>query len=71
MTEVLKKGIEIMFDKYGLHRIEATVMPKNRPSLKVLEKLNFKNEGLSEKYQKINGRWEDHCHLVLLNPEAE
>lgn len=71
ITEVLKKGIDIMFDEYKLHRIEATVMPKNKPSLKVLEKLNFKNEGLSEKYQKINGKWEDHIHMVLLNPKVE
>lgn len=71
MTETLKKGIEIMFDEYKLHRIEATVMPKNISSLKVLEKLNFKNEGLSEKYQKINGKWEDHLHMILLNPKVE
>ncbi len=71
ISEVLKKGIAVMFDEYKLHRIEATVMPKNISSLKVLEKLNFKNEGLSEKYQKINGKWEDHLHMVLLNPIVE
>lgn len=60
-----------MFNEYKLHRIEDTVMPKNIASLKVLEKLNFKNEGLSKKYQKINGRWEDHIHMVLLNSEVE
>ncbi|MCM1992195.1 GNAT family N-acetyltransferase [Oceanirhabdus seepicola] len=71
ITEVLKKGIDIMFREYNLHRIEGTVMPKNIASLKVLEKLNFKNEGLSTKYQKINGKWEDHIHMVLLNSEVE
>ncbi|GCD10390.1 GNAT family N-acetyltransferase [Clostridium tagluense] len=71
ITEALKKGIDTIFDEYKLHRIEATVMPKNILSLKVLDKLNFKNEGLSEKYQKINGKWEDHLHMVLLNPRVE
>lgn len=71
MTEAVQKGLEIMFKEYELHRIEATVMPKNLPSLKVLEKLNFENEGLSKKYQKINGQWEDHFRLALLNPEVE
>ena len=71
ITEVLKKGIDIMFNEYKLHRIEATVMPKNIPSIKVLEKLNFKNEGLSIKYQKINGKWEDHIRMVLLNSTVE
>lgn len=71
ITEALRKGIDIMFDEYKLHRMEATVMPKNISSLKVLEKLNFKNEGLSEKYQRINGKWEDHLHMVLLNSKVE
>jgi len=71
ITESLKKGVEIMFDEYKLHRIEATVMPQNIPSLQVLKKVNFKNEGLSKKYQKINGKWENHLHMVLLNPMIE
>lgn len=71
MTEAVQKGLEVMFKEYELHRIEATVMPKNLPSLKVLEKLNFENEGLSKKYQKINGQWEDHFRLALLNPSIE
>lgn len=42
-------------------------MPKNKMSLRVVEKLGFYNEGLSYKYLKINGNWEDHIHMVLLN----
>ncbi|WP_346935013.1 GNAT family N-acetyltransferase [Clostridium sp.] len=71
ITEVLKKGIEIMFNEYNLHRIEATVMPNNYSSLNVLNKLKFQDEGLSKKYQKINGKWEDHIHMALLNPSIE
>lgn len=71
MTEALKKGIEIIFDEFGLHRIEANIMPKNKPSLRVVEKLGFYNEGLARKYLKINGKWEDHIHMVLLNENLE
>lgn len=71
MTEALKKGIETAFGPLGLHRIEANIMPKNKASLRVAEKLDFKNEGLSTKYLKINGVWEDHIHMVLLNEEIE
>lgn len=46
-------------------------MPNNFSSLKVLNKLKFQNEGLSRKYQKINGQWEDHIHMVLLNHLVE
>lgn len=68
ITEAIKKGIDIIFNDYGLHRIEANIMPRNVRSLRVVEKLGFYNEGLAYKYLKINGRWEDHIHMVLLNP---
>ena len=70
MTEAIKKGIDIMFNEFGLHRIEANIMPKNIPSLRVVEKLGFYNEGLAYKYLKINGKWEDHIHMVLLNDKV-
>jgi len=67
MTEAIQKGIDIVFNEYGLHRIEANVMPRNQRSLRVTEKLGFYNEGIAQKYLKINGIWEDHVHMVLLN----
>lgn len=70
MTEAIRKGIEIMFIEFGLHRIEANIMPRNKRSLRVVEKLGFYNEGLAYKYLKINGKWEDHIHMVLLNDKV-
>ena len=70
MTEALQRGIAVMFEEYGLHRIEANIMPKNEASLRVVEKLGFCCEGLSTKYLKINGVWEDHIHMVLLNDKV-
>ncbi len=67
ITEAIRKGIEIAFGEFGLHRIEANIMPRNKPSLRVAEKLGFNNEGLAKRYLKINGVWEDHIHMVLLN----
>jgi [ribosomal protein S5]-alanine N-acetyltransferase len=67
ISEAIKKGIEIIFDQYKLHRIEANIMPRNKASLRVVEKLGFYNEGLAYKYLKIHGKWEDHIHMVLLN----
>lgn len=71
VTEALKKGIDIIFNEYKLHRLEANIMPKNKASLKVVEKLGFINEGISRKYLKINDVWEDHIHMVLLNEAVE
>ncbi len=59
-----------MFDEEGLHRIEANIMPKNSASMKVVKKLGFYDEGLAYQYLKINGTWEDHIHMVLLNPNV-
>lgn len=70
ITEALKKGIDVMFNEYKLHRIEANIMPKNKRSLRVTEKLGFYNEGLAYKYLKINGKWEDHIHMVILNDQV-
>jgi len=71
ITEAIQKGIDIMFNEFKLHRIEANIMPKNKCSLRVVEKLGFYNEGLAYKYLKINGKWEDHIHMVLLNDKVE
>ena len=44
----------------GLHRVCANVVPRNVASQRVLEKVGFVREGLSEKYLQIQGVWEDH-----------
>lgn len=61
--------VPFAFETLGLHRIEANVMPRNLRSLRVLEKCGFSCEGLSRRYLKINGVWEDHVHMVLLNDD--
>jgi len=71
ITEGLKASIDYVFDNLRLHRIEANVIPNNVPSIRVLEKLGFYNEGISRKYLKINGKWQDHIHMVLLNELME
>ncbi|MBP8692106.1 MAG: GNAT family N-acetyltransferase [Sedimentibacter sp.] len=65
MTEAIKKVLDIMFNEYGLHRIEVNVMPRNIRSLKVMKKLNFEEEGYSRRYLEINGKWEDHVHFAI------
>lgn len=67
MTEAISKVIEIAFHEMQLHRIEANIMPNNIKSLNIMRRLNFENEGLARDYLKINGRWEDHYHMVKLN----
>jgi ribosomal-protein-alanine N-acetyltransferase len=69
MTEAVQSIIDYAFGDLKLHRIEANIMPRNCASLKVVEKLGFYNERTARKYLKINGTWEDHIHMVLLNED--
>lgn len=67
MTMAVEMLTKYAFEELGLHRIEANVMPKNKASLRVLEKNHFVNEGISKYYLNINGVWEDHIHMVKIN----
>ncbi|MFD0697292.1 GNAT family N-acetyltransferase [Paenibacillus sp. GCM10027628] len=71
MTEAIRAVIEHAFHELKLHRIEANIMPRNKASLKVVQKLGFYEEGLAIKYLKIHGIWEDHYHMVLRNAALE
>ena len=69
MTMAVGMVTEYAFQNLGLHRIEANVMPWNEASLRVLEKNGYVKEGLAKNYLKINGKWEDHIHMVKLSGE--
>jgi ribosomal-protein-alanine N-acetyltransferase len=66
--ESIQKGIDVVFNEYRMHRIEAYVMLNNEPSLKLIEKLSFQYEGIAFSYAKINGIWSDHKRYSLINP---
>lgn len=67
MTTAVGMLVDFAFQELALHRIEANVMPRNKASLRVLEKNEFVMEGISPYYLNINGVWEDHVHMVKLN----
>lgn len=69
--EAVARGVRVMFDDLKLHRIEANIMPRNVSSRRVVESLDFREEGLARKYLKIGGVWEDHIHWVILNEAME
>ncbi|MGG3623491.1 GNAT family protein [Bacillus gobiensis] len=67
MTEAVRLTVHYAFNDLNLHRIEAGVMPHNQGSMKVLEKAGFHKEGIAKKNVKINGKWEDHQILAIVN----
>jgi ribosomal-protein-alanine N-acetyltransferase len=44
-------------------------MPRNGASLRVMEKLAIRKEGLAERYLQIAGRWEDHVIFAMTSEE--
>jgi ribosomal-protein-alanine N-acetyltransferase len=54
----------------GLHRIEATVRPENDPSIRVLTKAGFRQEGLFQRYLDVAGGWRDHLCFAITGEET-
>jgi ribosomal-protein-alanine N-acetyltransferase len=66
MSESLELVKEFIFNELKLHRIEAACLPHNMPSLKVLLKNGFIEEGTARKLLKINDKWQDHTVLSFI-----
>jgi ribosomal-protein-alanine N-acetyltransferase len=57
------------FEQLHLHRLEVCIVPRNANSRRVMEKLAFRCEGLSERYLEIAGVWEDHLRYAITTEE--
>jgi [ribosomal protein S5]-alanine N-acetyltransferase len=51
---------EFAFEQLLLHRLEICIVPRNRNSRRVMEKLAIREEGVAVRALEINGVWEDH-----------
>jgi len=69
MTEALTCLMPFLFDRLGLHRIEAACMPHNTASRSLLRKIGFREEGYARDYLRINGVWQDHVLYALLRKD--
>jgi ribosomal-protein-alanine N-acetyltransferase len=79
VPEVAGKGVtptavalvsDYLFNVVGLHRVEIDIRPENVASLRVVEKLGFRFEGLKERFIHINGAWRDHYVFALTQEEV-
>ena len=69
--EALVLVIRFAFEDLFLHRLQVSIVPRNRSSRRVVEKLDLRCEGLAERYLEINGVWEDHLRYAITVEEWE
>ena len=65
IPEALVVAARFAFEEVGLHRLQVSIVPRNRSSRRVVEKLDLRCEGLAERYLEINGVWEDHLRYAI------
>ncbi len=69
VPEALVVLARFAFDDLVLHRLQVAIVPRNRPSRRVVEKLGLRCEGIAERYLEINGVWEDHLRYAITAEE--
>ncbi len=69
MAETVVVLARFAFEELGLHRLQVSIIPRNRPSRRIPEKLGLREEGIALRYLEINGVWEDHVRYALTAEE--
>ena len=69
MQEALTALLDYAFNELKLRRIEADVDPRNAASLKAMERLGFKQEGLLRERWNVAGEIQDTVYFGLLARE--
>ncbi len=69
VPEALVLAIRFAFDELRLHRVQIAIIPRNRASRRVVEKLGIRDEGVALRYLEINGTWEDHVRYAITSEE--
>ncbi|WP_394279347.1 GNAT family N-acetyltransferase [Microbacterium sp.] len=61
---------DLCFEDMRIHRMEICIRPENEKSLRVVEKLGFRYEGLRRRYIHIDGDWRDHYAFALVREDV-
>ena len=63
--------IDHLFDELHLHRVEIDIRPENDASLRVVQKLQLREEGIKERFIHIDGQWRDHRIFAITAEERK
>ena len=67
-SEASKFGLKIGFEELKLNRLEAAINLDNKISIKLVQKIGMRKEGVRKRYWFENGKWVDHL-MYVVNPE--
>ncbi|MCR5153597.1 MAG: GNAT family N-acetyltransferase [Lachnospiraceae bacterium] len=64
------EAVEFLIDEiakeWGIHRIEADILPENEDSIRFAKKLGFDFEGIAKSSHKVQGCWKDHARYAKI-----
>jgi [ribosomal protein S5]-alanine N-acetyltransferase len=69
VPEAVVACLQFAFEELQLHRVEISIIPRNRASRRVMEKLDLRLEGVAVRLLSIDGVWEDHCRYAITAEE--
>jgi len=68
-NEALQEIINYLFSGLKKHRIIASIDPRNKPSMRMVERLGFRKEAHFKESLLINGEWLDDVVYAILKHE--
>lgn len=60
MSRAVERVLDFAHTEMNMVRVQATVVTENSRSIKLLERLGFKKEGILEKYEIVSGKHSDY-----------
>jgi len=69
VPEAVVVALQFAFEAISLHRVEISIIPRNRASRRVVEKLGIREEGVALRFLEIDGVWEDHVRYAITAEE--
>ena len=66
---VANASVEFAFSRMAMHRIRCAAATDNFPSLRVIQRLGFRFEGIARQAELVQSRWLDHAVFAKLSSD--
>jgi RimJ/RimL family protein N-acetyltransferase len=68
-SEAAEALVDALFERTDVHRVTAALDPQNVSSMRVVEPLGFREEGVARRSELVRGEWLDDMRFALLRDE--